>query len=105
MNNINNNIRRKSKSMNEIMLEVDKFMVYIGKRSASDLFKIFDQDTNLKVGMKELANGFGKMGIKLNPEELEMLWKSIVGKSDKDSFGVEEFITFYEKHKIFKRSN
>ena len=105
MNNINNNIRRKSKSMNEIMLEVDKFMVYIGKRSASDLFKIFDQDTNLKVGMKELANGFGKMGIKLNPEELDMLWKSIVGKSDKDNFGVEEFITFYEKHKIFKRSN
>ena len=105
MNNINNNIRRKSKSMNEIMLEVDKFMVYIGKRSASDLFKIFDQDTNLKVGMKELADGFGKMGIKLNPEELEMLWKSIVGKSDKDNFGVEEFITFYEKHKIFKRSN
>ena len=31
-------------------------MFYFGKKTASDLFKIFDQDTNLKVGKKELAD-------------------------------------------------
>ena len=100
-----NNIKRKSKTMNEIMLNIDNYMFYFGKRSAADLFKIFDHDSNLKVGMKELANGFGKMGIALNPEELDMIWKNIVGKSNKSSFGVEEFIAFYEKHKVFKKNN
>ena len=112
-NNMNNNsnlnsqvlknTRRKSRTMNEIMLKVDDYMFYFGKRTAADLFKIFDQDTNLKVGKKELANGFAKMGISLNPEELEMIWKNIVGKSSKNSFGVEEFMEFYEKHKILKK--
>ena len=55
-----------------------------------------------KVGKKELANGFAKMGISLNPEELEMIWKNIVGKGSKDSFGIDEFMEFYERHKILK---
>ena len=100
----NNNInRRSSRTINEIMLKVDDYMFYFGKRTASDLFKIFDQDANLKVGMKEFANGFARIGISLNPEELDMIWKNIVGKSDKTSFGVEEFIVFFEKHKISKK--
>ena len=89
--------------MNEIMLKVDDYMFYFGKRTIADLFQIFDQDTNLKVGKKELANGFAKMGISLNPEELEMIWKNIVGKGSKDSFGIDEFMEFYEKHKILKK--
>ena len=106
-NNLNSqklkNTKRRSRTMNEIMLKVDDYMFYFGKRTAADLFKIFDQDTNLKVGKKELANGFAKMGISLNPEELEMIWKNIVGKGSKDSFGIDEFMEFYEKHKILKK--
>ena len=86
------------------MLKVDSYMLYFGKRTASDLFKIFDQDANLKVGIKELANGFAKMEIALNPEELSMIWKKIVVSNTQQSFGVEEFMAFYEKYKIsYKR--
>ena len=102
-NNFNKNIRRRSKTMKEIMLIVDDYMFYFGKRTASDLFKIFDQDANLKVGKKELAEGFAKMGISLNNEEHEMVWRHIVGKEDKESFGLEEFIAFYEKNKDIKK--
>lgn len=93
-------IRRKSRSMREIMLKVDDFMFYFGKRTASDLFKIFDQDENFRVGLKELADGFSKMQIALNPEELEMIWKHIVKSNYQTSFNLEEFIEFYNKHKI-----
>jgi Ca2+-binding EF-hand superfamily protein len=102
-NNINKNIRRRSKTMKEIMLKVDDYMFYFGKRTASDLFKIVDQDANLKVGKKELADGFAKMGISLNNEEHQMVWSHIVGKEDKESFGLEEFIAFYEKNKDIKK--
>ena len=96
--------KRRSRSLNEIMLQVDDFMIYFGKRTASDLFKIFDQDANLKVGKKELANGFAKMQIALNPEELEMIWKKIVVSNNKENFGIEEFMVFYEKYKTtYKR--
>ena len=102
MSNYNNVGRRKSKTMKEIMLKIEDYMFYFGKKTASDLFKIFDRDANLKVGIKELADGFARMGISLNPEELDMIWKNIVGKSDKTSFGFEEFMAFYEKHKVKK---
>ena len=96
--------RKRSRTLNEIMLKVDSYMLYFGKRTASDLFKIFDQDANLKVGIKELANGFAKMEIALNPEELSMIWKKIVVSNTQQSFGVEEFMAFYEKYKIsYKR--
>ena len=99
-NNISSPGRRRSRTINEIMIKVDDFMIYFGKRTASDLFKIFDQDANLRVGIKELADGFSKMGIALNPEELSMIWKHIVISNTKDSFGIEEFMEFYEKNKI-----
>ena len=102
-NNVNNVGRRRSRSINEIMIQVDEYMLYFGKRTASDLFKIFDQDANLRVGIKELADGFAKMGIALNPEELSIIWKHIVLSNTKDSFGIEEFMAFYEKNKVSKK--
>ena len=102
-NNVNNAGRRRSRSINEIMIQVDEYMLYFGKRTASDLFKIFDQDANLRVGIKELADGFAKMGIALNPEELSIIWKHIVLSNTKDSFGIEEFMAFYEKNKVSKK--
>ena len=104
INNLNvidsGTIRRKSRSMREIMLKVDDFMFYFGKRTAADLFKIFDQDENFRVGLKELADGYSKMQIALNPEELEMIWKHIVKSNYQTSFDLEEFIDFYNRHKI-----
>ena len=102
-NNVNNVGRRRSRSINEIMIKVDEYMLYFGKRTASDLFKIFDQDANLRVGIKELADGFAKMGIALNPEELSIIWKNIVISNTKNSFGIEEFMAFYEKNKVPKK--
>ena len=102
-NNIQSPKRRRSRALNEIMIKVDDFMLYFGKRTASDLFKIFDQDANLRVGQKELAEGFAKMNCALNPEELSMIWKHIVTSNDQDSFGIEEFMAFYEKNKIQKK--
>ena len=102
-NNIQSPKRRRSRALNEIMIKVDDFMLYFGKRTASDLFKIFDQDANLRVGQKELAEGFAKMNCALNPEELSMIWKYIVTSNDQDSFGIEEFMAFYEKNKIQKK--
>ena len=112
-NNINNNIniynvnknkyvKKNSKTMNEIILKIEDYMFHFGKKTASDLFKIFDHDANLKVGKKELADGFAKMGIQLNPEEHQMVWRNIVGKGDKESFGIEEFNEFYRKNKVKK---
>lgn len=40
------------------------------------------------------------MQIALNPEELEMIWKHIVKSNYQTSFDLEEFIDFYNKHKI-----
>ena len=102
-NNKYKNIRRNSRTMNEIILEINKYMFYIGKSTAADLFKIFDKDANLKVGKKELAEGFAKIGIQLNPEEHEMIWKSIVGTYSIEDFGFEEFKKFYEKQKKKKK--
>ena len=102
-NNKYKNIRRNSRTINEIILEINKYMFYIGKSTAADLFKIFDKDANLKVGKKELAEGFAKIGIQLNPEEHEMIWKSIVGTYSIEDFGFEEFKKFYEKHKVLKK--
>ena len=101
--NIQSPKRRRSRNLNEIMIKVDDFMLYFGKRTVSDLFKIFDQDANLRVGQKELAEGFAKMNCALNPEELSMIWKHIVTSNDQDSFGIEEFMAFYEKNKIQKK--
>ena len=97
--------KRRSRTMNEIMLKVDDYMFYFGKRTASDLFKIFDQDANLRIGIKELADGFAKMNIALNPEELDMIWRHIVASNSKSSFGIEEFMEFYEKYKIKNRKS
>lgn len=102
-NNTGSPQRRRSRTLNEIMIKVDDYMFYFGKRTASDLFKIFDQDANLRVGIKELADGFAKMGIALNPEELSMIWKHIVISNTKTSFGIEEFMVFYEKNKVPNR--
>ena len=88
--------------MSEIMIKIEDYMFYFGKKTSSDLFKIFDQDANLKVGKKELADGFAKMGISLNPEEHQMVWRHIVGKEEKESFGLEEFNEFYRKNKVKK---
>ena len=96
-------IRRRSRTMNEIMIKVEDFMFDFGKRTASDLFKIFDKDANLRVGKKELAEGFSRMNCRLNPEELQMIWKHIVSSNDQESFGIEEFMEFYEKNKIQKK--
>ena len=104
-NNININtkyVKKNSKTMSEIMIKIEDYMFYFGKKTSSDLFKIFDQDANLKVGKKELADGFAKMGISLNPEEHQMVWRHIVGKEDKESFGLEEFNEFYRKNKVKK---
>ena len=43
------------------------------------------------------------MGIALNPEELSMIWKHIVISNTKTSFGIEEFMVFYEKNKVPNR--
>ena len=104
-NNINTNtkyVKKNSKTMSEIMIKIEDYMFYFGKKTSSDLFKIFDQDANLKVGKKELADGFAKMDISLNPEEHQMVWRHIVGKEDKESFGLEEFNEFYKKNKVKK---
>ena len=102
--NVNKNkyVKKNSKTMNEIILKIEDYMFHFGKKTASDLFKIFDHDANLKVGKKELADGFAKMGIQLNPEEHQMVWRNIVGKEDKESFGIEEFNEFYRKNKVKK---
>ena len=103
-NKFNNNkyVKKNSKTMSEIMIKIEDYMFYFGKKTSSDLFKIFDRDANLKVGKKELADGFAKMGISLNPEEHQMVWRHIVGKEEKESFGLEEFNEFYRKNKVKK---
>ena len=103
INYINSGTKRRSRTMRELMLKVDDYMFYFGKRTASDLFKIFDVDENLRVGIKELADGFAKMQIALTPEELEMIWMHIVGTKIKTSFGIEEFMVFYDKYKLPNR--
>ena len=95
---INESVR--SREMSEIMIIVENYMINFGKTTAADLYKIFDYDANLSVGRKELAEGFGRMGISLTSDELEMIWKAIVGKQDKEKFEFVEFREFFEKNKI-----
>ena len=94
------NFSVRSREMKEIMIIVENYMINFGKTTAVDLYKIFDYDANLKVGRKELAEGFARMGISLTVEELEMIWKAIVGNQDEDRFDFTEFKDFFEKNKV-----
>ena len=91
--NINRNIR-------DIMKQVNDYMIGFGAYNAIDLYKMFDYDGNTLVGKKEMADGFGNLGIKLNNEELEMIWYEIVGNDPEvEYFDFLAFKKFYEKHR------
>jgi Ca2+-binding EF-hand superfamily protein len=96
-NNENRIFRRNTKT---IMKLINDYMINWGKSQAIDLYKMFDYDADLRVGRKEMADGFGHLGVELNNEELEMIWNEIV-KGDKNmkKFDFNLFKVFYEKHR------
>ena len=88
------------RNIRDIMKQVNDYMIGFGAYSAIDLYKMFDYDGNTLVGKKEMADGFGNLGIKLNNEELEMIWYEIVGNDPEvEYFDFLAFKKFYEKHR------
>ena len=80
---------------------INDYMINWGKSQAIDLYKMFDYDADLRVGKKEMADGFGYLGIELNNDELEMIWNEIVqGDKNKNKFDFNMFKIFYDRHKI-----
>ena len=99
-NNSNNN-RIYKRNTKTIMKLINDYMINWGKSQAIDLYKIFDYDADLRVGKKEMADGFGYLGIELNNDELEMIWNEIVqGDKNKNKFDFNMFKIFYDRHKI-----
>ena len=100
--NITNNENR---NINEIMREVNNYVIGYGA-NAIDLYKMFDYDGNSLVGKKEMADGFGKLGILLNNDELEMIWKEIAGKEPHvQYFDFLQFKKFYNQHRYIPNKN
>ena len=88
------------RNIRDIMKQVNDYMIGFGSYSAIDLYKMFDYDGNTLVGKKEMADGFGNLGIKLNHEELEMIWYEIVDNDPEDEyFDFLKFKKFYDKHR------
>ena len=99
-NNSNNN-RIYKRNTKTIMKLINDYMINWGKSQAIDLYKMFDYDADLRVGKKEMADGFGYLGIELNNDELEMIWNEIVqGDKNKNKFDFNMFKIFYDRHKI-----
>ena len=91
--NINRNIR-------DIMKQVNDYMIGFGAYNAIDLYKMFDYDGNTLVGKKEMADGFGNLGIRLSNDELEMIWYEIVENDQQiEYFDFRQFKKFYNKHR------
>ena len=94
---VNNSII-KDRSLEDIGLLIIKFTS--GKKGdydAVDLFKdIFDKDASLGIDKKELYKGFEKMGIRLNNNELDNLWKKISDKKDIIEFS--DFKAFHDNY-------
>ena len=102
-NNINNNLEGfgnqsiTNREIKDIMKEVNEYGIKSGKRSAVDIYKLFDKDSSLRIDQKEFYNGFKKMGINLSNEEIRKMWKEIAGPN-KNDFNFNEFKSFYNKY-------
>ena len=97
-NNIN---EMPTRNVKEIMKNTNDFLDKFGPYNVIDLYKMFDSDGNSFVGKKELANGFGKLGIELNSTELENIWNEIVNYDNQAQyFDFLKFKLFYNKHRF-----
>jgi Ca2+-binding EF-hand superfamily protein len=100
------NNRMFKRNTKTIMKLINDYMINWGKSQAIDLYKMFDYDADLRVGRKEMAEGFGHLGVELNNEELEMIWNEIVqGDKNKNKFDFNMFKIFYERHKYKNNDN
>ena len=91
----------KTRNVKEIMINANNYLNRFGNNNAIDLYKMFDSDGNNFVGKKEMANGFGKLGIELNNEELDNIWNEIVNNDiHAEKFDFEKFKLFYNKHRF-----
>jgi Ca2+-binding EF-hand superfamily protein len=84
------------------MREVNEIMIQYGSNDALSLYKKLDFDENTSIDKKELLTGFGKLGIFLTHQELDMIWNEIVGGNPQiKEFTFTQFRAFYNKHKYY----
>ena len=90
------------RDIREIMREVNEIMIQYGSNDALSLYKKLDFDENTSIDKKELLTGFGKLGIFLTHQELDMIWNEIVGGNPQiKEFTFTQFRAFYNKHKYY----
>jgi hypothetical protein len=90
---------KKDRNLTELGALVVKYKFSKGKPKleAVDLFKnIFDKDASLGIDKKELGIGFGKMGIELNENEKNNLWKKMGGSKGNIDFA--SFKAFHDNY-------
>ena len=90
---------KKDRNLKEIGELVVKYKINKGKSKteAVDIFKyIFDKDASLGIDKKELGIGFAKMGIELNENEKNILWKKMGGNTGNIDFA--SFKAFHDSY-------
>jgi Ca2+-binding EF-hand superfamily protein len=90
---------KKDRNLTELGALIVKYKFSKGKSKleAVDLFKnIFDKDASLGIDKKELGIGFGKMGIELNENEKNNLWKKMGGSKGNIDFA--SFKAFHDNY-------
>ncbi len=100
-NYYNQNIEVKTRNVKEIMKSTNDYLNKFGPNNVIDIYKMFDSDGNNFVGKKEMANGFGRLGVELNNNELENIWNEIVNyDTQAEHFDFIKFKLFYNKHRF-----
>lgn len=99
LNKMKNEESKKDRNLNDIGELVAKYKINKGKSKseAVDIFKyIFDKDASLGIDKKELELGFAKMGIELNDNEKNILWKKMSG--NKGTIDFASFKAFHDSY-------
>lgn len=88
----------------EIMLLIADYMKRTNKNSISELFKVFDKDTNSFISQREVLNGFFNINIPLSQIEINRIWGEMVESSKADKVDLAMFKKFFEKYGIAKKN-
>lgn len=88
----------------EIMVMVSEYVKRTNKTSISEIFKLFDKDTNSFINKKEVLNGFFRVNIPLSRIELDRIWAEMIeNKLNTEKVDLALFKRFFENYGILKR--
>lgn len=94
-----------NRNTKDVMFLVQDYMKRTNKYTISELFKVFDKDTNSFISNKEVFDGFFKINVPISQRELDRIWNEMVEEdTKKEKIDLSLFKRFFEKYGVAKRN-